>query len=156
MLIRSVIHCFVLSFGITMWELFSEEKPFQGCPMKQIMRDTRRGKTLEIDSSWPSNIANLMRCCWKFEPEQRISMPDIHFSLGKSHSGSHNFIWSFCFAKFKNNLQVQSLSLPLCCRCRDNYGMKRRNTSSMKHIFGKMTRINKNLLLIFDHYLESE
>jgi len=62
----------VYSFGIVLWELFTQDVPYRGLSDFQIMiavlqKDTRP----LIPQNCPSNLTKLIRKCWEKEPKNR-------------------------------------------------------------------------------------
>ena len=73
---------FTLSFGVVCWELFSEQAPFKGIPVHNLIPRILDDKLrLDIDSQWGSEMERLINLCWKEEPSQRISMQEAHHIL---------------------------------------------------------------------------
>ena len=59
-------------------ELFSEQEPFEGLPLKNIYtivcQDQSRPK---INSEWPESLQKLIRACWQNDPTKRPNIDDV-------------------------------------------------------------------------------
>jgi serine/threonine protein kinase len=65
----------VYSFGIFMWEVFSEEIPFLGLQnFAQMVKDNSRPDITIIREPVPIKLVDLMTSCWNHCPEKRPSM----------------------------------------------------------------------------------
>ncbi|KAJ7424937.1 Ankyrin repeat and protein kinase domain-containing protein 1 [Pitangus sulphuratus] len=73
----------VYSFGIVIWEVFMQKKPYAGANMMAIIVRVAAGKRpgLElISDDWPGEcqqMVDLMKRCWDQDPKQRPSFSDI-------------------------------------------------------------------------------
>ncbi|XP_049634632.1 ankyrin repeat and protein kinase domain-containing protein 1 [Suncus etruscus] len=73
----------VYSFGIVIWEIITQRKPYSGFSMMTIIVRVAAGTRppVQPDShEWPNetqHMAELMRCCWDQDPEKRPSFSDI-------------------------------------------------------------------------------
>uniref|UniRef100_A0A8C4UYH5 Ankyrin repeat and kinase domain containing 1 n=1 Tax=Falco tinnunculus TaxID=100819 RepID=A0A8C4UYH5_FALTI len=73
----------VYSFGIVIWEVLMQKKPYAGANMMAIIVKVAAGKRpcLEpISNEWPGEcqqMADLMKRCWDQDPKQRPSFTDI-------------------------------------------------------------------------------
>jgi len=70
----------IFSFGVLLWEVFTQRIPFEDPPYnnftaKEIENFVRTGNRLEIPSTIASKIASLIRCCWDQEPKNRPTFP---------------------------------------------------------------------------------
>ncbi|NXX39928.1 ANKK1 protein, partial [Tricholaema leucomelas] len=74
----------VYSFGIVIWEVLMQKKPYAGANMMAIIVKVAAGKRpcLEpISEEWPGEcqqMVDLMKRCWDQDPKQRPSFTDIH------------------------------------------------------------------------------
>jgi serine/threonine protein kinase len=71
----------IWSFGVTMWEIFTGKKPYEGISTEEIKKRITNNQLLTIPSSVPEGIAVIMRNCWKEVPLQRPSFDTIHKDL---------------------------------------------------------------------------
>ncbi|NXR06005.1 ANKK1 protein, partial [Semnornis frantzii] len=73
----------VYSFGIVIWEVLMQKKPYAGANMMAIIVKVAAGKRpcLEpISDEWPGEcqqMVDLMKRCWDQDPKQRPSFTDI-------------------------------------------------------------------------------
>ncbi|NXS52353.1 ANKK1 protein, partial [Brachypteracias leptosomus] len=73
----------VFSFGIVIWEVLMQKKPYAGANMMAIIVKVAAGKRpcLEpISEEWPGEcqqMVDLMKRCWDQDPKQRPSFTDI-------------------------------------------------------------------------------
>ncbi|NWR90004.1 ANKK1 protein, partial [Furnarius figulus] len=73
----------VYSFGIVIWEVLMQKKPYAGANMMAIIVKVAAGKRpgLElISDDWPGEcqqMVDLMKRCWDQDPKQRPSFSDI-------------------------------------------------------------------------------
>ncbi|NXG46181.1 ANKK1 protein, partial [Psilopogon haemacephalus] len=74
----------VYSFGIVIWEVLMQKKPYAGANMMAIIVKVAAGKRpcLEpISEDWPGEcqqMVDLMKRCWDQDPKKRPSFTDIH------------------------------------------------------------------------------
>lgn len=62
----------VYSFGIILWELFTEKEPFQGINLKNLAYLVGKEKSRpKIPEETPGEIANIIRVCWQHDEEKR-------------------------------------------------------------------------------------
>ncbi|XP_007536133.1 ankyrin repeat and protein kinase domain-containing protein 1 isoform X2 [Erinaceus europaeus] len=73
----------VYSFGIVIWELLTQKKPYAGCSMMTIIIRVAAGARpplQPVPPEWPveaQQMVDLMRRCWDQDPEKRPCFPDI-------------------------------------------------------------------------------
>ncbi|XP_004604757.2 ankyrin repeat and protein kinase domain-containing protein 1 [Sorex araneus] len=73
----------VYSFGIVVWELLTQKKPYAGFSTMAIITRVAAGTRPSLQSfscEWPDetqHMAELMRRCWDQDPKKRPSFPDI-------------------------------------------------------------------------------
>lgn len=69
------------SFGVLLWELWSEEIPFNGLGLLQVAQDVvanqRRPEISSSSSSIDASIDSLVRRCWSQEPQARPTMATV-------------------------------------------------------------------------------
>ena len=64
----------VWSYGILLWEMFNPtEIPYPNFDDVQLTAKLARGYTMPVPDQCPSNIAKIMKSCWKFKPSDRPS-----------------------------------------------------------------------------------
>eukprot|EP00029_Vermamoeba_vermiformis_P001486 TRINITY_DN1165_c0_g1_i1.p2 TRINITY_DN1165_c0_g1~~TRINITY_DN1165_c0_g1_i1.p2 ORF type:complete len:303 (+),score=61.02 TRINITY_DN1165_c0_g1_i1:1883-2791(+) len=71
----------VWSFGILMFEVLARQEPYKGKSVLDVGPKIRdEGMTPDeslIDASVPQELLDVMRSCWKMEPDQRPAFSDI-------------------------------------------------------------------------------
>jgi len=62
----------IYSFGVILWEIFTEKEPFMGISLKKlaylVVKEKSRPK---IPEEIPEEIANIIRVCWQHDEEKR-------------------------------------------------------------------------------------
>ena len=62
----------VYSYGVILWEIFTEKEPFQGISLKKlsdlVVKEKSRPK---IPENIPEEIANIIRVCWQHDEDKR-------------------------------------------------------------------------------------
>ena len=76
----------VWAFGITMWEIFTLAKlePYYGMSDKDLVQNAIRGPKrllLSHPESCPSNVYEIMKCCWAHNASQRATFEQLHDML---------------------------------------------------------------------------
>ncbi|KAL6052703.1 protein kinase [Balamuthia mandrillaris] len=72
----------VWSFGVVAWELLTNGKePFEGMTPEQAANAILSGRRLEIPSSCPEPLEQLIESCWQEEPTKRPTFQQIYASL---------------------------------------------------------------------------
>lgn len=75
---RYSTHSDVWSFGVLIWELFSEKAPFQGVNQMQLMLEITRGEqTLKCSKHWNAEIRKLLKRCWSIDASDRPHAEEI-------------------------------------------------------------------------------
>lgn len=68
----------VFSFGVVLWEIFTECEPFVGEGLEEIKeRVVDKGERLEIPFEFCEGIAEVINWCWETNPEDRPGMSEI-------------------------------------------------------------------------------
>jgi len=68
----------VWSFGITVWEIVTRDKPHKDVNVATLVQNIRdRGVTPGIPSNTPKTLKHLMQLCWAFDKKSRPTMDDI-------------------------------------------------------------------------------
>ncbi|XP_056134951.1 tyrosine-protein kinase Fes/Fps [Lampris incognitus] len=72
----------VWSFGVLLWETFSQGMtPYTYMNNQQTREEVERGYRMPPPKSCPSEIYNLMCCCWQCEPQNRPSFKKLKAEL---------------------------------------------------------------------------
>ncbi|OQR81204.1 protein kinase [Achlya hypogyna] len=73
----------VFSFGVTMWEVYSGEKPFSGSHALEVAVRVCEGDRLPLaGKAIPAAQIELMGRCFAADPQQRPTMAEIYHHLG--------------------------------------------------------------------------
>lgn len=68
----------VYSYGIIIWELLTQEAPFAGCHVHNIMWLVgAQGKRPPVPEDTPAPLKDLLSCCWKDNAAERPSFSKI-------------------------------------------------------------------------------
>lgn len=73
----------VWSFGVTLWELYSGQKPFPNLNNKQVISEVTSGKHLEPEPNWPDSIKLVLMRCFEFNPSDRPDFSQIYRTLSQ-------------------------------------------------------------------------
>jgi serine/threonine protein kinase len=63
----------VYSYGVILWELFSNEKPFMGLNPIQIAFKIGKGERLQINFSFSPELSTLIQSCWHQEADNTMT-----------------------------------------------------------------------------------
>ncbi|XP_048418964.1 NT-3 growth factor receptor-like [Stegostoma tigrinum] len=78
----------VWSFGVILWEIFTYGKqPWFQLSNNEVIECITQGRVLERPRVCPKEVYDIMLGCWQREPQQRLSIKDIHRilqALGKT------------------------------------------------------------------------
>ncbi|XP_052130405.1 BDNF/NT-3 growth factors receptor-like [Frankliniella occidentalis] len=77
---RFTLESDVWSFGVVLWEVFTRGKlPYYGHTNDEALKLVLQGVLLQLpdSSECPLTVIDLMRCCWKTEPRDRLRFPEI-------------------------------------------------------------------------------
>lgn len=79
----------VYSYGVVCWELGSQKPPFAGQEIFSIIKKVMNGSEIreKIDKSTPYHIKEIIKKCWKHDPELRPTMEQILEVLKKASFG---------------------------------------------------------------------
>ena len=72
--------CDVYSYGILIWETYSEKKPFANCTNEDIKCAVTEGQRPDADllgSNTPAIMVDIMRHCWHQDPGKRWEMKQV-------------------------------------------------------------------------------
>ena len=69
----------VFSYGIVLWEIVTyAHQPYQGLSNEQVLKFIVNGGTLtRPDQNCSDKIFSIMKKCWKFNPENRITFTEV-------------------------------------------------------------------------------
>ncbi len=68
----------VWSYGISIWEIYSLGRtPWKGLGPIEIRDKIMEGERLEHPERCPEEVFDVMRACWKKEPQERPTFTDI-------------------------------------------------------------------------------
>ncbi|XP_046861497.1 insulin receptor-like [Xenia sp. Carnegie-2017] len=68
----------VWSYGVVLWEMATlAEQPYQGKSNEEVMRFVLDGNTMEIPSSFPKNLTEIILSCWEYKDKNRLSFFSI-------------------------------------------------------------------------------
>ena len=67
----------VFAFGTLLWELYSEEVPYEGFEAHDIKEMVLEGKGLNFKSSIPASIAAIVKSCRDYNPKNRPEMSKV-------------------------------------------------------------------------------
>lgn len=67
----------VYSFGMLLWELLAKNSPFADLTQEQVFLAVVEGKRPKMDDHYPQKYAELIKECWKQNPEDRLNFKEI-------------------------------------------------------------------------------
>ena len=68
----------IWSFGVTLWEIYTfGELPYHQFNNQDVRMKIVNGVTLDIPERCPKSLNQIMKQCWKLNPEDRCSFQDI-------------------------------------------------------------------------------
>ena len=68
----------VYSFGVILWELFTEQEPFAGFNLQEIKEKVvGGGERLEVPIDFCEGIIDILESCWESDPEKRATMNEL-------------------------------------------------------------------------------
>lgn len=72
----------VWSFGVVLWEIFTYGKqPWYQLSNNEAIECITQGRELECPSGCPRDVYTIMEGCWPRDPQQRLSIKEIHGRL---------------------------------------------------------------------------
>jgi predicted Ser/Thr protein kinase len=71
----------VWSFGVVLFEMYACDVPWADISPPMAAHKIVSGELLPIDPTWPSEVQEVMRRCWEYEPTARPRMTAIYDSL---------------------------------------------------------------------------
>ncbi len=70
------------AFGVVLWELLYKKRPFENLESLQILYKVGLKKeTLKVDDHVNPKLAQLMKSCWEYNPEDRPDFEQIRDEL---------------------------------------------------------------------------
>jgi serine/threonine protein kinase len=74
------------SYGIILWELFTEKFPFEGLSLKETTQRVVEEKSRpKVPDNCSTDIAQIIRSCWQEEAEKRPSFKTVRLILENFH-----------------------------------------------------------------------
>ncbi|KAL5012105.1 hypothetical protein ScPMuIL_010656 [Solemya velum] len=67
----------VFSFGIILWEMLTQQKPYDGCSIYQILERVRKNHRPELPTDCPKELGILIQKCWHQNPVRRPTFTKI-------------------------------------------------------------------------------
>ncbi|CAG9322045.1 unnamed protein product [Blepharisma stoltei] len=75
----------IYSFGIILWEIFSNKIPFEGLCFEDLQRKIgHEGLKPEISDNFPSEFIKIIEMCWDIIPEKRPKFKEICLMLKRA------------------------------------------------------------------------
>ena len=72
----------VWAFGILLWEIATYGmSPYPGVELTDVYQLLETGYRMECPPGCPFRVYNLMRECWKWEPERRPTFRQMHYDM---------------------------------------------------------------------------
>ena len=70
------------AFGILLWELATQGmSPYPGVELAAVYELLEKGYRLECPEGCPSNIYDMMKRCWEWNPQKRPQFAELHTEL---------------------------------------------------------------------------
>ena len=64
----------VWSFGVVMWEMYNPtELPYKGLSNPEVAANVCMGTRLDIPTSYPRTVVDIMKACWQRDSSKRPS-----------------------------------------------------------------------------------
>ncbi|XP_066456943.1 tyrosine-protein kinase STYK1 [Eleutherodactylus coqui] len=85
----------IWSFGILLYEIITlGAPPYPEVPPTNILQHLQRGNIMKRPSSCRQNLYNIMKACWTWKAEDRISVPELQKRLeaGKKSSNDRTVV----------------------------------------------------------------
>jgi len=113
----------IWSFGVMIWELFSEETPFSdtGFSLVKLMYEIMDGRRLETQPNWGASICRLMSDCWSEEPEHRPTMIQVYARFEEFYR-PHEITPSHTPSPFFRHSDRSPLQVPKAERASSDFG----------------------------------
>ena len=73
----------VYSFGMILWEIFTQKQPYQGFEWKKLRRIVIGGYTPGVPRSFKESIKDILIMCWSSDPLLRPSFSKIAYQISK-------------------------------------------------------------------------
>jgi serine/threonine protein kinase len=79
----------VYSFGVLMWQMITRERPFDGHRnAADVIMWVLAGKRPAIPSSFPADLADMVKRCWHKNPDKRPTMNEVLVFLNGKVGGA--------------------------------------------------------------------
>lgn len=77
----------IYSFGFIMWEIMTDQIPFEGVSLQDIKRYVVIGKNRpKLDDEFPKDVAHLIRVCWQTDYTNRPTFLQVDEYINKIDS----------------------------------------------------------------------
>jgi len=111
---RFTLESDVWSFGVVLWEIYSFGKqPHFGHNNEEVVRLILQGILLIPPDGCPPFVCDLMVSCWKTEPRDRITFPQIYERLLKEWESQKQFAASGVSLPRPPDLPVANIPHPV-------------------------------------------
>lgn len=79
------------SFGIVIWEIFSlGQIPYPGMTNQEALTFVTSGNRLDAPQLCPSELAKVMKQCWKEQPQDRPSFSELVLQMKDFFKAHHS------------------------------------------------------------------
>ncbi|XP_018333274.1 tyrosine-protein kinase transmembrane receptor Ror-like [Agrilus planipennis] len=110
---RFTLESDVWSYGVILWEIYSYGKqPYYGHTNEEVVKLILQGIMLIPPENCPTVICELMKCCWKTEPRDRIKFPDIYERIRKTYVALESSEDESEMVKFESETLNRTTRLP--------------------------------------------
>lgn len=67
----------IFSFGMILWELFTDKKPFEGVSLSALTQKIIAGQRETLSDEIPAEFHPLITACWSEKPGERPNLPEL-------------------------------------------------------------------------------